>query len=55
MNPESEGIKYLQLAEMLEAQQSLQMYRKGIQVLQSDLQALEVSGKVDEKATVIRH
>lgn len=37
LNPNNEGTKYLQLAEMLQAgNESLQMYRKGIEVLEND-------------------
>jgi len=36
LNPDSEGRKYLNLAEMLTGHESLKMYRKGIEVLTKD-------------------
>ena len=38
LNPNKEGLKYLNYAEMLRGQESLQLYRKGIEVLQADIQ-----------------
>ena len=36
LNPNKEGLKYLNFAEMLRGHESLQMYKKGIEVLRND-------------------
>jgi len=36
LNPNKDGQKYLNFAEMLKGQEAIQIYRKGIEVLSSD-------------------
>lgn len=40
---------------MLQGQESLQMYKRGITVLQNDTQRMELAQKSSEKAVCIRH
>lgn len=46
LNPNKEGRKYFNLAEMLKGQEALDVYEKGIQVLKSDIESWKVAGKL---------
>lgn len=48
LNPQKEGLKYLNLAEMLAGNESLQMYRRGIEVLKNDAERLRKGYREEE-------
>lgn len=48
LNPSREGRKYLNYAEMLEGAEAVQMYRKGIEVLQKDAGGYQAAGLHEE-------
>eukprot|EP00347_Sterkiella_histriomuscorum_P001421 403372102 len=48
LNPNKEGRKYLNFAEMLTGADAVQMYRKGIEVFQKDLVGLKAAGMHEE-------
>ena len=55
LNPNKEGLKYLNYAEMLRGQESLQMYKKGIDVLQVDVQSYQIAKREDDITVAVRH
>ena len=54
LNPSTEGRKYLNYAEMLAGRESVQMYLKGIDVLNSDLKVAEMGGVPKEDVLLIK-
>jgi tetratricopeptide (TPR) repeat protein len=55
LNPNKEGLKYLNYAEMLRGQESLQMYKKGIQVLRADIEVYQAGKREDDVTVAVRH
>lgn len=54
LNPNKEGRKYLNFAQMLTSFESLQMYKRGIQVLESDAESYCEGLRYDEQALAIK-
>ena len=54
LNPNADGVKYLQLAEMLQGLPSVQMYKKGISVLENDAAKMDTAMKPEEKQNIIK-
>lgn len=54
LNPNREGRKYLNFAQMLTSFESLQMYNKGIQVLEIDAESYQKGLRHDEYALTIK-
>ena len=54
LNPSKEGRKYLNYAEMLQNAESLQMYKKGIEVLKKDAESYHVGGRLEDSALAVK-
>ena len=54
LNPEKDGQKYLNLAEMLTGAEAVQMYLKGIKVLQGDHSRFQQSLNSGQEAHTLR-
>ena len=55
LNPNREGRKYLNFAEMLSGNESLQMYKKGIEVLKMDSNRYKEGMRMDDAAIAMKH
>lgn len=54
LNPNKEGRKYLNYAEMLSSTESVQMYKKGIEVLKNDAESYKVGGREEDCMLAVR-
>ena len=48
LNPNNDGRKYLNYAEMLKGIEAVQMFRKGFEVLQKDITSFKSAGMHEE-------